>query len=73
MSQDRGTAGHEPSLMELKAEARYASERLALYRRKVLSGRGRSERLRELERVAAGSEKRLRVAVARSTTSEETQ
>jgi hypothetical protein len=72
MSKDRGTAGHEPSLKELGAEARYAADRLALYRRKIFAGQGRTARLEELERVAAGSEKRLRVAVARSPKSEET-
>lgn len=56
----------------LGAEARYAGERLALYRRKILSGRGSATRLAELERIAAGSEKRLRAAAARPPTSEET-
>jgi hypothetical protein len=32
--------GREPSLEQLSAEAVHASQRLALYRRKVLLGRG---------------------------------
>lgn len=51
-----------PPLDELRAEARYASERLALYRRKVLLGHGDPRRLAELERIAEGALKRLRRA-----------
>ena len=32
--------GREPSLEELRAEAAHAAQRLALYRRKILLGRG---------------------------------
>jgi hypothetical protein len=54
--------GREPSIEELRDEARYAQDRLALYRRKVLLGRGEARRLAELERVAAGAADRLRRA-----------
>jgi hypothetical protein len=49
-----------PSIEELRAEARYADQRLALYRRKVLLGRGDARRLAELERIADGAGERLR-------------
>lgn len=58
----------EPTLAELTALARYATERAALYRRKVLIGRGEPRRLAELERIAAGADSRLR----RATPPEET-
>jgi hypothetical protein len=51
-----------PSLDELRAEAGHAAQRLALYRRKVLLGRGDQRRLAELERVADGAAQRLRRA-----------
>jgi hypothetical protein len=60
--------GHEPSVDELRTEARYARDRLALYRRKVLLGRGDSRRLAELERVAAGASDRLRRALGADAT-----
>ena len=47
---------------ELKAEAVYAEERLTLYRRKMLLGRGEPRRLAELERVAAGATGRAKAA-----------
>lgn len=54
-----------PSAEELRAEAVYAEERAALYRRKVLLGRGEPRRLAELERVAAGAKSREKAAEAR--------
>ena len=49
-----------PSLEELRAEANYHRDRLALYRARLLTGRLTSEsRLRELERTAASSRQRL--------------
>jgi len=51
-----------PSLDHLRAEERYARERLALYRRRALLGRGDPRRLAELERIADGALKRLRHA-----------
>lgn len=56
---------NDPSVEELRAEATYASERLALYRRRMLLGRGDARRLAELERVAQGARDRLRRAEAR--------
>jgi hypothetical protein len=47
------------SLEELRAEASHAAQRLALYRRKVLLGRGDPRQLAELERVSAGAADRL--------------
>lgn len=55
-----GDAG--PSLEQLRAEASYARERLALYRRRVLLGQGDPRRLAELKRIADGALKRLRRA-----------
>lgn len=52
----------EPSLAELEAEAVHATERLALYRRRMYLGRGDARRLAELERVAQGAAERLRRA-----------
>jgi hypothetical protein len=60
MTQDRRTAGREPSLAELTGEARYTAERVALYRRKLFTGQGEPRRLAELERRAAGAAARLR-------------
>lgn len=42
--------------------ARYAKDRVTLYRRKLFAGRGEPRRLAELERVAAGAAERLRRA-----------
>lgn len=55
-------AGREPSLTELEALASHASQRAALYRRRVLLGRGEPRRLAELERVHEGAVGRLRRA-----------
>jgi hypothetical protein len=50
-------------LEELRAEARYARERLALYRARLYGQRRTSmSRLRELERAADGAQTRLRDA-----------
>jgi hypothetical protein len=67
------TGGREPSLDELQALASYAAQRLALYKRRVLLGRGELTRLAELERISAGAAARLRrardrAAVARPAT-----
>ena len=52
-----------PSLDELRAEARYARDRLALYRARALTGRATSQmRMLELQRAADLSEERLRLA-----------
>jgi hypothetical protein len=51
-------------LAELEAVAAHASQRAALYRRRVLLGRGEPRRLAELERRASGAEARLRRARA---------
>jgi hypothetical protein len=49
-----------------EAEARYARDRLALYRARVLTGKPTSHgRLRELTRVSAAAEGRLRRAQGR--------
>lgn len=56
----------EPRIEDLRAEARYARERVALYRAKAYGARATSAgRLRELERVADGASARLRQAEAR--------
>lgn len=52
----------EPTLAELQAHADHASQRLALYRRKMYLGRGDARRLAELERIATGAAARLRRA-----------
>jgi hypothetical protein len=52
----------EPTLAELRALAEHASQRVALYRRKMYLGRGDARRLAELERIAAGAADRLRRA-----------
>ena len=54
--------GVEPSLEELRAEAAHASQRLALYRRKILLGRGDQRVLASRQRVADGATARLRRA-----------
>jgi hypothetical protein len=59
MSSTRPTA----DLQRLEAEAQYHRDRLALYRARVLSARPTSpSRLRELERISAGADERLRYA-----------
>jgi hypothetical protein len=50
------------ALAELKAEAAYAAERLALYRRRMLMGKGEPRVLAERERAAAGAAERLKRA-----------
>jgi hypothetical protein len=45
---------------ELRAIAVHAEGRAALYRRKVLLGRGEPRRLAELERIAAGAARRAK-------------
>ena len=53
-------------LLQLEAEMRYHRNRAALYRARALTGKPVSEsRLRELERISAGAEARLRQAKAR--------
>jgi hypothetical protein len=56
----------EPSLPELRAEARYAADRLSLYRQRMYAGRGDPRRLAELVRVADGAAGRLRRAEERA-------
>ena len=43
----------------LVAEARYATDRLALYQQRIYAGTGEQRRLAELERVASGATARL--------------
>lgn len=43
----------------LAAEARYAADRVALYRQRLYAGSGELRRLAELERVASGAAERL--------------
>lgn len=50
----------EHNIAQLVAEARYAAERLALYRQRLYGGSGEPRRLAELERIAEGAEARLR-------------
>jgi hypothetical protein len=50
------------TLAELRAEAAYATQRLTLYRQRVLNGRGDPRTLAERERLAAGAQERLRRA-----------
>jgi hypothetical protein len=53
-----------PSIDELRVEARYRRDRLALYRARALTGKPTSEtRMRTLEREASSSELRLRAAL----------
>ncbi len=56
----------EPSTAELQAGADYAEQRVALYRRRVMLGRGEPRRLAELERIAEGASHRLRNRQARA-------
>ena len=56
----------EPSLEELRAEARYHRDRFALYRQRRLTGKATTDtRYRELERSAASAQARLDRALAR--------
>ncbi len=59
--------GRESPLDELMMQARYARERLALYRRRVYLGRGDPRHLAELERQSDGAAARLRRATAART------
>ena len=59
--------GREPSIDELSRLAQHAQQRVALYRRRVLTGRGDPRALAELERVSAGAAGRLRRARDRRT------
>lgn len=62
----RQPAARVPSpseLLQLEAEARYHRDRLALYRARVMSAHPTSPgRLRELERISATADARLRHA-----------
>jgi len=49
----------EQELAQLTAEARYAEDRVTVYRQRMYSGRGEPRRLAELERIAAGAGDRL--------------
>lgn len=51
-----------PSVAELRAEAQYAAQRLALYERKVVMGNGNPTRLAELQRKAKIARDRLAAA-----------
>jgi hypothetical protein len=62
--------GREPSLEELRAEALHASQRLALYRRKILLGRGDRRVLASRQRVSDGATDRLRRAEKRASASD---
>jgi hypothetical protein len=54
--------------MNLRAEARYRRERLALYKARLFAGRTRNHgKLRELQRASDGAELRARRATAGST------
>ncbi len=48
------------ALAALKAEASYSAARLALYRRRMLIGKGDPRVLAERERAAAGAAERLK-------------
>ena len=51
----------ESGLQELEAEARYARDRVRLYRARAYGSRATSaSRMRELERLADGAERRLK-------------
>jgi hypothetical protein len=62
--------GREPSLEELRAEAVHASQRLALYRRKILLGRGDRRVLAARQRVSDGATARLQRARERGSASD---
>jgi hypothetical protein len=56
----------EPTIEQLKAEARYHRDRFALYRARALTGRDTTQmRMRELERAADSAAARLERALAR--------
>ena len=56
----------DAELQRLEAEARYHRDRHALYRARALTGRPTSPgRLRELERISAAADARLRHAAER--------
>ena len=58
-------------LVELREEARYRRERLALYKARVYSGRARKQsKLRELQRASDGAAARVRRAEARASAAE---
>ena len=60
------TSNAAAELQRLEVEARYHRDRLALYRARLLSARPASAgRLRELERISAGADARLRYAQGR--------
>ena len=60
------TADREPSLDELRVEARYHRDRFALYRARALTGRLTTpERMRALERAAKSAQSRLERALGR--------
>jgi hypothetical protein len=60
------TPNETAELQRLEAEARHARDRLALYRARVLTARPASPgRLRELERISASADERLRHAQRR--------
>ena len=56
----------ERSLDDLRAEAAHASQRLALYRRKILLGRGDQRVLASRQRASDGATARLRRAELRA-------
>jgi len=60
----RSTPPHDASLEELRAQADHAAQRLMLYRRKVLLGRGDLRRQAELERISTGAASRVKRAEA---------
>src|SRR4051812_11163010 len=60
----------EPSLEELRAEAVHASQRLALYRRNILLGRGDDRVLASRQRISDGARDRLRRAQQRAAPSD---
>lgn len=61
-------AGDPPEIAHLRAEARYAAERLSLYRAKAYGMRETSPvRMRELERNATATSERLAAALRERT------
>jgi hypothetical protein len=56
----------QPSLETLRAEALHAAQRLTLYRRKILLGRGDRRVLASRERISQGAADRLRRAQERA-------
>jgi hypothetical protein len=60
----RTTPSRGASLEELRAEANHAAQRVSLYRRKILLGRGDARQLAELERISTGAAARLKRAQA---------